>query len=155
MPQSKKAVTKSAAVEKSLTSAIENLTAACVDGEKAIDVRSKESKKLALQVRKLSKKRTTLMRRKKAAAGKVRSAPSAEARKVLRDTTKEAALVGKELTKAKAEKSVVSTELAALKANQRIAGAYMKVIEKADKVLNKPKKKRKKRRAKKALSEAA
>ena len=53
MPKSKKTVAKAVAVEKNLTVAIEKVTAACQDGDRAVVARTKSSKRLAAEVRKL------------------------------------------------------------------------------------------------------
>jgi len=62
----------------------------------------------------------------------------------------ELAATRKALAKTRAAKAINSPELAALKAAQRQANAYSKAIAQADKALNKPKKKRRKRAARKA-----
>jgi hypothetical protein len=89
------------------------------------------------------------MKRKKTATAKDKKESTGETRKTLKGVVKEIAAVKKVLDKAKVQKAANAAELAALKAGQRTATAYTKVIEKADKVLNKPKKKRRKKRAKK------
>ncbi|WP_126456569.1 hypothetical protein [Sulfuriflexus mobilis] len=145
-----KAVASSASVHKKISSALESLAAAWNDAEAAVAARSKAAKKAGAEVKKLSKKRATLMKRKKTATAKNKKDSTGETRKALKTVAKDIAATKKILDKAKIEKSVHAAELAALKAGHRVATAYTKVIEKADKILNKPKKKRRKKRAKKA-----
>ena len=150
MATQKRPIAKSAAVEKNITVALEKLGAASTDGDKAVAARSKISKQLNTESRRLNKKRGVLLRRGKVAAAKAKATPNAEARKALRETASELAAVRKALAKNKAAKAVNTPELAALKAAQRQATAYGKAIAQADKVLNKPKKKRRKRARKAA-----
>ena len=151
MPKAKKAVATSASVNKKIASALEALNAANSDSDAAVDTRSKAGKKLTAEVKKLSKKRATLMKRKKAASKKDKNDSTGETRKAVKSPTRKIADVKKALDKAKTAKSANAEELAALKAAQRQVNAYNKVIEKADKVLNKPQKTaRRKKRAKKA-----
>ena len=150
MAKKKRTIAKSASVEKNVATALERLNAACSDGDKAVAVRSKTSKKLSAESRRLNKRRGTLLRRKKAAAIKAKATPSVETRKALREAVRELAATRKALAKTRAAKAINSPELAALKAPQRQANAYGKAITQADKVLNKPRKKRRKRVARKA-----
>lgn len=150
MAKAKKKVASSASVNKKISSAVESLAAAWGDVQDAVATRSKAAKKMTAEVKKLSKKHATLAKRKKTAAAKHKKTATGETRKALNAVTKEIAAVKKVLSKARIEKSVHAAELAALKAGHRVAAAYTKVIEKADKVLNKPKKKRRKKRARKA-----
>lgn len=147
MPARRKpTIAKSASIDKNIETAIEKLTAASLDGGKAVATRTKEGKKLTAAVRRLSKKRATLMRRKKTATTRAKNAPSAETRGALRTVLKDITSVTKELDKLRPQKNANAEELAALKAGERKATAYLKSIEKADKVLNKPKRKRRARR---------
>ena len=149
MATKKKPIAKSASVEKNIAVALERLDAACTEGDKAVAARSKIAKKLNAESRRLNKKRATLVKRSKVAAVKAKADPSAANRKALREAVTELAATRKALAKTRAAKAVNSPELAGLKFAQRQANAYGKAIVLADKVLNKPKKKRKKR-AKKA-----
>ncbi len=150
----KKSIIKSASVDAKISSAIESLMAASNDGNNAIAVRSKDGAKFAAEVKKLTKKRATLIKRKKTAATKVKKSPDAETRKALRTVEKDLASTKKDLDKSKVQKSANAGELASLKAGQRKVAAYLKVIGQADKVLNKPKKKARKKPAKKAVAKA-
>jgi hypothetical protein len=149
MATKKKPIAKSASVEKNIAVALERLDAACTEGDKAVAARSKIAKKLNAESRRLNKKRATLVKRSKVAALKAKADPSAANRKALREAVTELAATRKALAQTRAAKAVNSPELAGLKVAQRQANAYGKAIVLADKVLNKPKKKRKKR-AKKA-----
>ncbi len=142
----KKTVVKSAVLSKKIESAIAALTEASEAGAKAIDVRGKEVKKLATAAKRLSKKRATLLKRKKTASNKLKSAPGVETRKALNAVVKELTAVSKQAPKARAVKAAAAAELAGLKSASKRVTAYVKSLEKADKLLNKPAKKRKKRR---------
>ena len=146
----KKTVAPSAAIDKSISAALENLAAASVNGKNAIDARTKTNRQLTVSLKRLSKKRATLMRRKKSAAAAAKKSPSVDTRKNLRAVTAELAAVTRESAKARTQKAPIVAELSALKAGQRNAVAYVRAIDAANKVLNKPKKKRRKKRAKKA-----
>ncbi len=150
MATRRRAIVKSASVEKNIAVALEKLDAACSDGDKAVAARSKTSKKLNAESRRLNKRRGTLLRRTKAAATKAKATPSVETRKALREAVSELAATRKALARTRAAKAINSPELAALKAAQRQANAYGKAIAQADKVLTKPRKKRRKRVTKKA-----
>jgi len=151
MPKSKKAtVMKSAALEKLVSGSMDNLQVACDDGAKAIATRSGEAKKLLAESKRISKKRAVLIRRKKTTSMKLKKVADAATRKILRDVEKELAAIKKVGEKVRASKSSLAEELKGLKENQKRAAAYLKVIEKADKILNKPKKKKRRRRVKKA-----
>ena len=150
MATKEKTIAKSASVEKNIATALEKLNAACTDGDRAVAARSKIAKKLNAESRRLNKRRGTLVRRSKAAAAKAKAAPSAATLKSLREAVTELAATRKALVKTRAAKAVNSPELKALKAAQRQANAYGKAIVQADKVLNKPAKKRRKRARKAA-----
>ncbi len=149
MPKSTRRTTvaKGAAIDKRIDSALDNLVIAYNDATKAVATRGKESKKLTATVKRLNKKRGTLAKRKVTAAARVKNMPDAENRKALRTIEKDLAAVRKELTKARTQKSAASAELAVVKASNRKISAYMKAIEKTEKLLNKPKRKRRKKRA--------
>ena len=150
MAKKRLTIAKSASVQKNIETSLEKLAAAVSDGEKAVAARSKISKKLNTESRRLTKRAATLVKRKKTAAAKAKAAPSVETRKALRVATVDLAVTRKGQAVLRAAKGVNSPELAALKAAQRQANAYAKAIAGADKVLNKPKKKRRKRAAKTA-----
>ncbi len=148
----KKTVVKSTSLESKVSSALENLTDVLTHGTTAVNLRSAATKKLNALTSRLSKKRASLMKRKKTTAAKLKIAPSADLKKLLREIEKDISNVTRDLTRARAEKSSHVSELSGLKEHLKKATTYLKHIEKADKVLNKPKKKRKKRRAKKKVA---
>jgi hypothetical protein len=144
MPTQRRTVAKSASVERNIATALEKLNAARRDGDRAVATRSRTSKRLSAESRRLNKRRGTLLRRKNAAAKRARATPSVETRKALREAVSELAATRKALAKVRTAKAVNSPELAALKAAQRQANAYGKAIAQADKALNKPRKRRRK-----------
>lgn len=141
---------KSASLEKVLDTAMAALYAANNEGEKAVTALSKVAKTLTAAGKSLSKKRATLAKRKKATSAKLKKSPNAETRKLLKVTVKELNTVKALAAKSAAAKSANTEELAGLKTQTKRTRAYLTVLEKADKVLNKPKKKSRKKRAKKA-----
>ncbi len=151
MPKSKKAtVMKSAVLEKLVSGSMNNLQVASDGGAKAIASRSAEAKKLLAESKRISKKRAILIRRKKTTSMKLKKVADAATRKILRDVEKELAAIKKVGEKVRASKTSLAEELKGLKENQKRAATYLNVIEKADKILNKPKKKKRRRRVKKA-----
>ncbi len=151
MPKSKKAtVMKSAVLEKLVSGSMNNLQVASDGGAKAIASRSAEAKKLLAESKRISKKRAILIRRKKTTSMKLKKVADAATRKILRDVEKELAAIKKVGEKVRASKTSLAEELKGLKENQKRAATYLRVIEKADKILNKPKKKKRRRRVKKA-----
>ena len=140
----KKPIVKSMAVDKAIASAVDSLTSACTAGATAIASRTKDAKKFAAEGKRLAKKKAVLTKRKSAAAAKLKKAPNAETRKLLNATVKELAIVTKANAKSRADKAANAEELAGLKAGFKKADTFMKLIGKAEKVLDKPKKKRRK-----------
>ncbi len=155
MPKkSKKTVVKSASLGKVIDNSLAALNTAYHDGEKAIEALSKIAKKLTAEGKRLSKKRATLSRRKKTVIAKLKKTNDAVTRKLLKTTEKELAAIKKLAAKSAAAKSANSEELKNLKAHSKRTKAYLAVLEKADKILNKPKKKRRKKRSKKVAAQA-
>lgn len=146
MARKKRVIAKSAAVAKNIETSLAALGAACVAGDRAVAVRSKDGKSLAAATKRLSKKRASLAKRKRTSAKRAKASPSGETRKALRAVVKELATTKVQLGKARAAKGVNAVELTALKAAQRQASAYAKAILQADAVLNKPSKRRRKRK---------
>jgi uncharacterized protein YcfJ len=142
----KRAIAKSEAVTKNIEAALTALGAACVAGDRAVAVRSKDGKGLAATTKRLSRKRAALTKRKRLAAKRAKAAPSGETAKALRVVIRELAATKSLLVKASAAKSANAVELAALKVAQRRAGAYAKAIVGAEAVLSRPAKKRRKKR---------
>jgi hypothetical protein len=143
--RTKRVIAKSAAVAKSIETALAALGTACVAGDRAVAVRSRDGKSLTATTKRLSRKRATLAKRKRASTKRAKASPSGETRKTLRAVVKELATTKAQLGKARAAKGVNAAELAALKAAQRRANAYAKAIVEAEAALNKPGKRRRKR----------
>ncbi|HEV7734650.1 MAG TPA: hypothetical protein VGR62_20930 [Candidatus Binatia bacterium] len=135
MAKRKKAVVKSAAVEKDLATSLAKLATAFEAGDAAVSTRSKEAKRLAATTKLLGRKRKALIKRKVLSAKRAKATPSGETRKTLRSTVKELASVRTLLGKTRAVKAANAAELAALKAAHRRATAYAKAIAQADKKL--------------------
>ena len=141
MAKAKKLVTASA-LANLVRSATESLASAANDGRNAGDALSKDRKKLVADSKRLTKKRVVLTKKKTAASKRLKNTPNAENRKAVSSVTKELATVKKDGEKARAAAAANAEELKAVKASLKQAAAYVSVIEKADKILNKPKKKR-------------
>ena len=129
-----KPVIKAAALENTIKASTDSLTTACSNAVTAVTKKTAEAKKL------------TLTKRNRTAAAKSKIAPNATNKKALIAVAKDLKAAMTALDKARASKAVVSTELAALKAAAKRLTAYTKAIAAADKVLNKPAKKRIKRK---------
>ena len=143
----KKPIAKSSMVEKSLENSLVNLEAAFESGTKTVAERTQTGSQLAKLVARLSKKRAALMKRKKLATARVNKEASVDNKKALHDVTKELDTIKKEFDKAKIAKDANNAELGPLRVALKRATAYRKGIAAADKVLNKPKKKSRRRRA--------
>jgi len=147
MPKKSKKVVKSASLVKTIDNALAALDAANVNGAAAVAELSKTAKKLTAEGKRLSKKRATLSKRKRTATAKLKKTGDAAVKKLINTTEKELNAVKKLAAKSSAAKSANAEELRGLKAQAKRSKAYMTVLAKADKVLNKPKKKRRKKRA--------
>jgi valyl-tRNA synthetase len=143
----KKPIAKAGMVAKSLENALVNLEAAFESGTNAVAERAQNGSQYAKLVARLSKKRATLLKRKKLATTRVQKEPSADNNKALRDVKKELDSVTKELGKAKIVKDANNAELSDLRASLKRATAYRKGVAAADKVLNQPKKKSRRKKA--------
>lgn len=137
-------------IAKKIQIATENLSIAKNDGEAAANSLEKDRKKLLTENKRVTKKRAVLSRKKKAAANRLKKTPNAENRKAVNAISKELTTVNKAGAKARAAKSANAEELKSVKTSLKQASAYLSMIAKADKQLNKPKKKRTKKRAAKA-----
>ena len=146
MAVKKKPLIKSSMAKSKLETAVSVLSAACEEGNKAIIARAKDGKKNASLVSRLSKRRTALVKRKSAAAARLKKDASADNRKALNAVNKDIKSVSSELKKAKSVKDANNLELSGLRATLKSANAYMKAIAAADRVLNRPKKKRRARK---------
>jgi hypothetical protein len=137
MAKKKRAIAKSAAVTKSIETALASLGTACNAGDSAVARRSKDNKSLSAAAKRLSRKRAVLAKRKRISAKRARTSPSGETRRALRSVIKELAQTKSQLVKARAAKGVNAVELAALKIAQRRASAYAKAIAQAERSLAK------------------
>ncbi len=153
--KAKKSVVKSASLEKTIESSLAALNAANDDGDKAVTALSKIAKTLSAESKRYSKKQSTLSRRKKTLASKFKKNGDAATKKMLATTEKEIATLKKLATKCTAAKSANSEELKGLKANTKRSKAYISVLTKVDRILNKPKKKVRKKSTKKVIEKAA
>lgn len=143
MAKAKKSIAKSAAVEKGLADAMERLAKTFAAGDQAVDSRTKDGKKFAVAVKRLSKRKAILGKKKKTAGNRIKKDPTKENKATLRAIVKDLTSTTRDLTKAQAVKKVNATELAALKATHKRTSAYTKAVGAADKILNKAPKKRK------------
>jgi len=142
-----KPVIKATALDKTINASTDSLTKACGNAATAVTKKSAEAKKLLAEVKRHLKKKTTLTKRNKTAAAKLKKDANAANKKAAATVAKELKSTKAALDKARTNKAVVLTELAALKSASKRLGAYTKAIAAADKVLNKPAKKRRKKRA--------
>ncbi len=141
-----KPVIKAAALEKTIKTSTDSLTKACSDCSTAVTNKTAEAKKLTAEVKRHTRKKATLNKRSKTAAAKLKKDTNAANKKAASAVAKEIKSTKAALDKARASKAVVSTELASLKAASKRLTAYTRAIAAADKVLNKPAKKRKMRK---------
>ena len=141
-----KPVIKAAALDKTINASTESLTKACGNAVTAVTTKSAEAKKLLAEVKRHLKKKSTLTKRSKTAEAKLKKDTNAANKKAVAAVAKELKATKAALDKTRASKAVVLTELASLKASSMRLTAYTKAIAVADKVLNKPAKKRRKRK---------
>ena len=140
--QKAKPVIKAAALDKKINSSMEALSNASASTALAITKKAVEAKKLTAEVKRHSKKKMTLTKRNKTATTKNKKLPNAANKKAAAAVVKELNSTKAALDKSRANKAVVTTELAALRAAAKRLNAYTKAIAAADKVLNKPVKKK-------------
>ncbi len=148
MAVKKKTLIKSSMAKSKHEAAVSALSTTCEESNKAVAARAKDGKKNASLVARLGKKRATLTRRKKIAVARLKKTPGADNRKALNAVIKDINTVSKDLKKAKAVKDANNLELSGLRATLKKASAYMKAIASADKILNRPKKKKRRTRKK-------
>lgn len=128
-------------------SAIANINDVATAATKAVIATEKEYKKLTKTAKSINKKRASLMKKAKTATNKMKKDASAANKKAMAVIKKDIAAIKTEVAKHKSVKSAVAEELATLKSASKRAVAYAKVVAGADKVLNKPKKKKRKKKA--------
>lgn len=141
-----KKIIKNSALTKVIVSSLTNLEAATIAGSKALLHATKKSKQSSTEGKRISKKRITLIKRRKAAATKSRNNPIAANKKALNIIDKELADTRKAAAKNKSARAVLFEELSGLRINCRRLIAYNKALTVTDKILNKPKKKIRKRK---------
>ena len=132
---------------KAVDSAIASINDVAATATKAVIATEKEYKKLVKAAKSMNKKRAALMKKAKTATNRMKKDTSTANKKMVSVIKKDIAAIKKELAKHQSVKSVVSEELATLKLASKRAVAYTKVVVGADKVLNKPKKKKRKKKA--------
>lgn len=135
MAKAKRSIAKSGFVEKNLETALERLEVAATAGGKALAARARDGKKVTIAVKRLSKRRGSLLKRKKVAARRARKSPSGETRRALKATVRELASTTAALAKAKLAKTTTLTELAALRVAARRASGYVRAIAAVDRGL--------------------
>lgn len=140
-----KPIMKAAALDKTITSATESLMKAGSNAAAAVTAKQAEEKKLNTQIKQYTKKKATLTKRNKTAAARLKRDPSAVNKKAAATVSKDLNAIKTALEKTRANKTALSTELSALKAAAKRLTAYTKGINAADKVLNKPAKKKRKK----------
>ena len=138
---------KNAALAKVIDSSLTNLEAATANGSKALALATKNNKQLSAEGKRLSKKRIALIKRRKTAAAKAQKDPIAANKKALSAVDIELAAIRKAAAKNKVVKAAIFEELSGLRVSCRRLSAYNKAISAADRVLNKPKKKTRRRKA--------
>lgn len=147
MAVKKKSVVKNVSLVKVLDTSLASLEMASTNGAAALALATKNSKQSAAEGKRLGKKRVTLIKRRKAAAAKAQKDPVAANKNALKAVDKELAAIRKAAAKNKTVKAANFDELSGLRTSCKRLNAYTKAIAAADKVLNKPRKKTKKRKA--------
>lgn len=142
-----KPVIKAAALSKTLDAHAESLSKASSHAFIAVTKKTAEAKKLTADVKRHTKKKATLAKRVKTAAARLRKDANATNKKAAAAVTKELNGIKSALDKSRAHKALVAMELSALNAAKKRLDSYTKAVAAADKVLNKPVKKKKKRKA--------
>ena len=139
-------IAKSSALVKVTTDSVERLTAAMSDSAKAMQAKNAESKKLLTQNKRLIKKCGALVKKKAIAKRRLKANPNVANRKALSSVGKELDVTTKALAKSRSLKSTVNEELNDLKTAHKRITAYVKALEKTEKALNKPAKKKRRKK---------
>ena len=142
----KKPLTRNSVIANSIDNAVYNLEVALEKVDKAVVVRSAESKKLLNESRRLRKRRTTQMNKKKRAIAVDKKNSTGDTRKAIRAITSELNATNKAITKASSTRQAVLEELAGLKDSQKMLSGYVKGIYATDLAIERAKKKKKARR---------
>ena len=141
-----KPVTRNSVIANSIASAASNLESALEKVNKAVVVRSAESKKLLNESRRLRKRRQTQMNKKKRAIAADQKNSTGDTRKAVRAITSELNATNKAITKTTTTRQAVLEELTGLKDSQKMVSGYVKGIYAADRAIERAKKKKKARR---------
>ena len=136
----KKTLIRSTQFVNTIDISVEHLNEALNKGEFAVAKRSKDSLQQLALIRRLKKKKQTLLNRKSRATTKQKKAPSAEIAKQILASRREIESIKKQLTKATTLRQANLAELSVLRANLRRASAYVRAINSAEKQLHKKKK---------------
>lgn len=142
----KKPVARNTVIANTINTAIYNLETALEKANKAVAARSAESKKLLNESRRLRKRHTTQMNRKKRAIAAEKKNSNADTRKAVRLATSELSGTKKAIEKTTTTRQAVLEELTALKQSQKYVGAYVKGIYAADRAIASSNKKKRARR---------
>jgi hypothetical protein len=142
----KKPVARNSVIANSIESAVYNLETALEKVNKAVTARSVESRKMLNESRRLRKRHTTQMNRKKRAIAAEKKNSTVDTRKAVRVATSELNATKKAITKVAGSRQLVLDELSGLKQSQKHVTAYVKGIYAADRAIEKSKQKRKVRR---------
>ncbi len=153
MAQAKKKIVKGEALVTAVDSALSVLETIATNVAKSIAIVDKDNKKFSKEAKRLSKKKAVLMKKKKNAAIRVKKSPIADNKKALKAVEKEIAAIVKIATKNTMLKTATTEELNTLKLAAKRTAAYNKSLAAADKILNKPKPKKKKGAKKPAIVE--
>ena len=137
-----KPVVKAAALDKTLNASTDALTKACAEAVKSVTKVSAEVKKLRAECKTLMKRKSALTKRSKTATAKYKKAPDAASKKAVATVAKDIKTTVSALDKARKTKASLIIEWDGLKIASKRLTAYTKGIAAADKILNKPAKKR-------------
>ena len=138
----KKPVTRNSVIVNSIESSVYNLEVALEKANKAVAARTAESRKLMNEARRLRKRRTTQIGRKRRAIAADKKNSTAESRKAVRSIVSELNTTSKTLTRVTSSRQAVLEELSGLKESQKMLNGYVKGIYAADRALAKAKKKK-------------
>jgi len=144
MAQAKKKIVKGEALVTAVDSALSVLISIASNTAKSITIADKANKKYGKEAKRLSKKKVVLMKKKKNAAIRAKKSPIVVNKKALKAVEKDIAAVSKEVSKNTTLKIAALDELNTLKLVAKRTTAYNKSLAATDRVLNKPKPKKKK-----------
>lgn len=142
----KKLVTRNSVIANSIESSVYNLEVAFDKANKAVTARSNESKKLLNESRRLRKRRTTQMGKKKRAIAADKKNSTVDSRKLVRTVTSELTATNKALVKVTTSRQAILEELTGLKDSQKKLSAYVKGIYAADRAIARSTKKKRVKR---------